>query len=782
MQKRNQLAETGEEPLHTAGIAGNGKGFKVGYGYTGYIVIAAIIVMLGAVMYLLIEINRSVQEQDVLEYKTLQFLLAKEVSHEVAQCLKDGSDYLKTLSGLESVQRGGSREILKDFELYHSLPSRKVFEHAVISVVNTQGVAAFATAGETQGWDFSSYEFFNRAATNKNDGNVFVSSWDQGAAVPKGILPDSFLLAKPIYQTNWDSAAQRPVETWSGVLLLTMDIQTLLKEFLAASGPTGSRGNIWIMDHDGTVLMQTERPEMVRNCISMFHPGSQCAQCHLSFGYARRMLGGGSGTTDYQLRLRPKKMAAFVPMHFANVSWIMVVNSSYDNATAFISHQYKTMLLLIGTVVVVLGFAFVGVYRVNASRTHAHEEALRLRLKREFEEKVRRAETETHQRFEQLFRKSPALMALLTLPEQRCFDINEAFLNVLGFPKDEVIGKTAVELGLFPDSGQQTGAVDKLLAKGHITDFESDFEFKIRCKDDALVDGIFSGEVISSHGQQYFLVVMVDITERKRAEAKMLQMLATERELNTLKSTFVTMVSHEFRTPLAAILGASEMLEDFYDGLEPERRTSYFQLIRMETQRMTGMMQNALLQGQLEAGRVEFQPRSADVVTLCRQVAARTQATFPKHPPVHFVADAPPLRTLADETLLERVFSNLLANAFKYSPALTPVRFSVRRVEEEWEIQVQDHGIGISARDQETLFSAFRRGSNVGNIKGTGMGLYIVKKCAELHGGRVELRSQTGQGSTFVFAFPWRPAESVSSKDSFFRDTSFALCQSGVRV
>ena len=176
MQKRNQLAETGEEPLHTAGISGNGKGFKVGYGYTGYIVIAAIIALLGVVMYMLIHFNRSGREQDVVEYEALQVLLAKEVSHEVAQCLKDGSDYLKTLSGLESVQRGGSREILKDFELYHSLPSRKVFEHAAISVVNTQGVAAFATAGETQGWDFSSYEFFKRAATNKNHGKVFVFS------------------------------------------------------------------------------------------------------------------------------------------------------------------------------------------------------------------------------------------------------------------------------------------------------------------------------------------------------------------------------------------------------------------------------------------------------------------------------------------------------------------------------------------------------------------------------------------------------------------------------
>ena len=128
---------------------------------------------------------------------------------------------------------------------------------------------------------------------------------------------------------------------------------------------------------------------------------------------------------------------------------------------------------------------------------------------------------------------------------------------------------------------------------------------------------------------------------------------------------------------------------------------------------------------------------------------------------VHFEADAPAHRTLADESLLECVLNNLLTNALKYSPTLTPVRFAVRRVGEGWEMQVQDQGIGIDEADQAFVFTAFRRGGNVGNIKGTGVGLYLVKKCAELQGGRVELRSQVGQGSTFVFTFPWRPAETA---------------------
>jgi PAS domain S-box-containing protein len=258
------------------------------------------------------------------------------------------------------------------------------------------------------------------------------------------------------------------------------------------------------------------------------------------------------------------------------------------------------------------------------------------------------------------------------------------------------------------------------------------------------------------------VVTFLDITVRQQAEAELLRTLAAERELSALKTMVVNTVSHEFRTPLATILGAAELLDDYYDRLTPEKRTGYFQLIRQEIQRLAAMVQDVLVQGQLDAGRVQFQPRPADVPALCRETVARVQLAFPKYPPVHWEADAPGPPTLVDASLLDRVLSNLLTNAIKYSPALTPVRVTVRRVAEEWEIQVQDQGLGIPEADRADLFSAFRRGSNVGNIKGTGVGLYIVKQCAELHGGRVELRPQAGPGSTFVFAFPWRLADTAT--------------------
>jgi PAS domain S-box-containing protein len=124
---------------------------------------------------------------------------------------------------------------------------------------------------------------------------------------------------------------------------------------------------------------------------------------------------------------------------------------------------------------------------------------------------------EAQQRFESLFRNNPALMALSSLPDRRFSDVNDAFLKVLGYARDDILGKTVAELGLFPHQEQQARVADKLLAYGRI----ADFELPVRCKDGTFLDGLFSGEVISGQGRRYLLTVMIDITERKAAERRL---------------------------------------------------------------------------------------------------------------------------------------------------------------------------------------------------------------------------------------------------------------------
>jgi PAS domain S-box-containing protein len=145
------------------------------------------------------------------------------------------------------------------------------------------------------------------------------------------------------------------------------------------------------------------------------------------------------------------------------------------------------------------------------------------------------AEQEAQQRFERLFRNNPSLMALSPLPDRRFSDVNDAFLATLDYSRGEVIGKTAAELGLFPHPAQHSAMADKLRAEGRV----ANIEMLVRRKDGALLDGLFSGEVISSQGREYLLTVMVDISERKRVERELARLSVMQRELMRLATTFV---------------------------------------------------------------------------------------------------------------------------------------------------------------------------------------------------------------------------------------------------
>jgi PAS domain S-box-containing protein len=340
--------------------------------------------------------------------------------------------------------------------------------------------------------------------------------------------------------------------------------------------------------------------------------------------------------------------------------------------------------------------------------------------------------------------------------------VNAAFTRMTGYTAAEALGQTPRVL----KSGQQDPAFYRRLWQTILAGQVWRGEFVNKRKDGTcFAEESTITPVRDAHGQiRHFLAVKQDITLRKLAEAELLRPLATERELNALKDTFVTSMSHEFRTPLSAILISVELLEDHYERIAPEKRADYFQTIRQEIQRLKDMLRDVLLQGQLTAGCVPFQPHPTNVVGLCRRILARVQVSFPKHPPVHFEADAPGPPTLVDAHLLERVLSNLLSNALKYSPELTPIRLTVRRTGDEWELAVHDRGIGVPVSDVANLFSAFLRGGNVGNIKGTGLGLFIARECAQLQGGRLVIRPQADQGATFVFSLPWRLAPGTTNQ------------------
>jgi signal transduction histidine kinase len=248
--------------------------------------------------------------------------------------------------------------------------------------------------------------------------------------------------------------------------------------------------------------------------------------------------------------------------------------------------------------------------------------------------------------------------------------------------------------------------------------------------------------------------INVDVTERRRAKEEILRALEQEKELNELKSRFVAMTSHEFRTPLATILSSGELLEHYGARLPAEEKQELYLSIRTAVERMTKMLDNVLTIGRAEASMLEFKPAPTDLAAFCESLADEMRLAASRKHSLDYSYDGARGMVKADEKLLRHVLVNLISNAFKYSPEGGPVAFQVRVGNGEAAFEVVDRGIGIPSEDQPRLFETFHRARNVGSISGTGLGLAIVKKSLDLHGGSIHFDSAPGRGTSFRVTIP----------------------------
>lgn len=245
-----------------------------------------------------------------------------------------------------------------------------------------------------------------------------------------------------------------------------------------------------------------------------------------------------------------------------------------------------------------------------------------------------------------------------------------------------------------------------------------------------------------------------EVDARKRAEAGLRLALATEKELNELKSRFVSTVSHEFRTPLAIIMSSAEILEAYHDRLSTNQRTANLHDIVEATRHMGSMVDDVLLLARLESGKSACNPIPLDLADFCQRLVDEVASATHRRCPTRLRVNPSLPQAWADEGLLRHVLTNLLANAVKYSAPGQSVDLLVETSGPDALFTVRDQGIGIPEADARQLFTAFHRGSNVGDTPGSGLGLLIARSCAELHGGTISFESRVGQGTSFFVSLP----------------------------
>lgn len=244
--------------------------------------------------------------------------------------------------------------------------------------------------------------------------------------------------------------------------------------------------------------------------------------------------------------------------------------------------------------------------------------------------------------------------------------------------------------------------------------------------------------------------------ELASAKEDLARALSQERELNELKTRFVSLVSHEFRTPLGVTMSAVEVLRHYRDQISAEKQIELHDDIFSATLQMSGLMDQVLLLGRAEAGKLEWRPVPIDLSELCGKLVDEGHSSTNHRCPVSFACEGQIDDACMDAALLRHIIGNLLSNAVKYSAEGSPVELRVKREGDEVVIAVQDHGIGIPEPDQARLFEAFHRASNVGETPGTGLGLMLVKRCVELHHGTITVQSKERVGTTFTVRLPLR--------------------------
>lgn len=244
-----------------------------------------------------------------------------------------------------------------------------------------------------------------------------------------------------------------------------------------------------------------------------------------------------------------------------------------------------------------------------------------------------------------------------------------------------------------------------------------------------------------------------------QADKEIRNALEKEQDLNELKSRFISMVSHEYRTPLTGISLAAEILKEYGDRMPPENKQVHFDRIAKSVKMLGSMIEDVIAFNKSDAGKTKYDPVEIDLAKFCLEIVKETKYLFDEKCSVDFEISNAQAQAFLDETALRQILTNLLSNAIKYSEKGSPVLFNVE-VNDTIHIKIKDTGIGIPSEDLERIFDPFHRSENVGNIPGTGLGMSIVKKSVDAAGGSISVKSREGDGSEFNVILPLRmPAE-----------------------
>ncbi|MFT5778584.1 MAG: PAS domain S-box-containing protein [Crocinitomicaceae bacterium] len=250
------------------------------------------------------------------------------------------------------------------------------------------------------------------------------------------------------------------------------------------------------------------------------------------------------------------------------------------------------------------------------------------------------------------------------------------------------------------------------------------------------------------------LLVEMDVTDSKKNELEILRTLEKEKELNEMKSRFVSMASHEFRTPLSSIVSSATLIGKYTDGDQQDKRDKHIRRIERSVSNLTAILNDFLSLDKLEEGKTNILLESIEIKPFIQEIIEEMSVVKKEGQVIDYVHSGDVKSIKSDARLLKNSILNLTSNACKYSTETDTIELRTMCDSEVFKLTIKDHGIGIPEEEQKQLFTRFFRANNVTNVQGTGLGLNIVKKYINLLGGTISFESVEGEGTTFKMSIP----------------------------
>ena len=356
-------------------------------------------------------------------------------------------------------------------------------------------------------------------------------------------------------------------------------------------------------------------------------------------------------------------------------------------------------------------------------------------------------EAKTH--FEEIFNTSPDAAAINRLSDGMYVDCNENYLRISGYSKEDISGKSSLDINIWDSPDERLEVVRIVREKG----FCENHEILFRRKDGEIITGLISAKLMNINGVSHLLSVTRDISERKKIEREIMIKNKELQKLNSEKDKFFSIIAHDLKSPFNAIVGFSELLVEKAEEKDLDGIKIFAETILQSSHRVLDLLSNLMIWSLSQTGRMKFNPEPFDLafvidenLLLFHDIAEQKKIYISKN----LEGNMP---VIADNGMISTVLRNLISNAIKFTSPDGKIIISAEKEQNEVTVSVKDTGIGIPESSLEKLFRIDENFSTSGtqNEKGTGLGLILCKEFIEKHGGKIWVDSKPGIGSTFYF-------------------------------